>query len=165
MIEFILQGIPIHYGQQSISYMTSLCFSDIVRLFNEGQLHIPTDIEASDPTQYQIDDERLIEFRNYILINYRQGMFAINPICINAFPKPVYKNNNIYFPYESLYFRLIDGQHRCFAIRQAWEILKEENPSDISFFGQLKLAALIYPELSLDVELKVYRDLRLSQSN
>jgi DNA-sulfur modification-associated len=165
MLELVLQGVPVQYGQERISYMTSLCFGDIIRLFNEGRLHIPTDIESNNPTQYQIDDERLIEFRNYILLNYQQGMNAINPICINAFPEPVYKDGNICFPYESLCFRLIDGQHRCFAIRQAWEVLKEQKPSDVSSFAQLELTTLIYPALPLDFELKAYRDLRLSQLN
>ncbi len=165
MLELVLQGVPVQYGQQCISYMTSLCFGDIIRLFNEGRLHILTDIESNNPAQFQIDDERLIEFRDYILLNYQQGMNAIHPICINAFPEPEYKDGNIRFPYESIHFRLIDGQHRCFAIRQAWEVLKKEKPLDVSFFTQIELATLIYAALPLDLELKAYRDLRLAQLN
>lgn len=165
MMKFILQGVPVHYGHNRISYMTSLSFIEIISLLNEGRLHIPADIEASDIAQYQINDERLAEFREYILLNYQQGIINMNSICINAFPEPVYKDGNICFPYESLLFRLIDGQHRCFAIRQTWEILKRENSLDISLFSQLKISTLIYPALSLELELKAYRDLRLSQLN
>ena len=44
-------------------------------------------------------------------------------------------------------------------------ILKRENSLDISLFSQLKISTLIYPALSLELELKAYRDLRLSQLN
>jgi len=145
--------------------MTSLCFGDMVRLLNEGRLYIPANVEVKDRVQDQIDDLGLDELKDYILSNYQQRILFLNPISINALPEPIYKDRNIIFPYGSLHFRLMDGLDRCFAIRRAWEHLKNYKPSEISDFAKLELVTLIYASLSLDEELKAYRNLKLSESD
>ena len=161
-MELVLQAVPVHRGllSEHQSYVASLLFGDIARLLDVDCLYVPNDPELPDFAQRKPNPVRVKAIAQYILETYEDGSTFFPAICVNAQPRPIYRDGSIVLPYSSVSLRLTDGQHRCFGIRQALKNI-EDDPIKAAALAQLELGALIYAGLPLEQERQAFRDQNL----
>jgi len=161
-MELILKAVPVHRGllSEHQSYVASLLFGDIARLLDVDCLYVPNDPELPDFAQRKPNPVRVKAIAQYILETYEDGSTFFPAICVNAQPRPIYRDGSIVLPYSSVSLRLTDGQHRCFGIRQALKNI-EDDPIKAAALAQLELGALIYAGLPLEQERQAFRDQNL----
>jgi DGQHR domain-containing protein len=163
MLELIVQGVPVKRGtsDKQVSYVASMTFGDIARLLDGGYLYVPNQPDLPDLAQRKLNPARIKAIAVYILENYHNGTIFFPPICINVQPAPIYKDERIFLPYQSVAMRLTDGQHRCFAIREALIEMNREDAMKFTSLSQIEVGVLFYSALSLEEERQAFRDQNL----
>jgi DGQHR domain-containing protein len=163
MLELIVQGVPVKRGtsDKQVSYVASMTFGDIARLLDGGYLYVPNQPDLPDLAQRKLNPARIKAIAMYILENYHNGTIFFPPICINVQPAPIYKDERIFLPYQSVAMRLTDGQHRCFGIREALIEINREDAMKFTSLSQIEVGVLFYSALSLEEERQAFRDQNL----
>jgi DGQHR domain-containing protein len=165
MLELIIRAVSVTRGPGSTqrSYVTSLPYADVARLLDDERLYVPNDPDLPDFAQRKPNPVRIKAIAEYILETFESGTTFFPPICVNAQPAPEFDphSSTVRIPYRSLILRLTDGQHRCYAIRQALEEIKLHRPQAYKAFSELEIGALVYSSLNLEQERQAFRDQNL----
>lgn len=162
-MELVLPAVPVQRGPEGnqISYVASFTFGDIARLLNDGRLYVPNQPDLPDFAQRKPNPVRIKVIAKYILETYQEGTTFFPPICVNVQPQPTYRSGNVYLPYHAVTLRLTDGQHRCFAIRQAIQDIQIQDLVNLNILLQLEIGVLLYAGLPLELERQAFRDQNL----
>jgi DGQHR domain-containing protein len=156
------QAMPVHWSPTSKlnKYLTTLNFADICALIERGVMYSANAVDQPDLAQRRLVPGKLKQLVEYIVSYHSLSRVYFSDICLNVQPGIEFDDGRIYLPYAECSIRILDGQHRCYAIVAAMH--DPRIGSDVrQELGQIEVAVEAYSGLSLEEERQAFRDMNL----